>query len=158
MEEEQQIRMPRHEGRNNNNSLAGMGRKKGCSVEQKVDYGYGIIDTVWKISIHPSLPEIKCGFIETDSWQDNQYSIGVLEEALLRGIRSGMDRVYLVTGSEEMARSLSGKVEMLSSHGSFIRFDVLCLGVYPNQKKSSVLIPSQEMNPLNDENQERNVL
>lgn len=150
MEEEQQIRMPRYEHSNNDNSLANIGRRKGYSIEQKKDYGYGIIDTVWKISIHPSLPEIKIGFIETDNWQDNQYSIGILEEALLRGIRSGMDRVYLVAGSEEMARSLSGKIEKLSSYGSFIRFDAMCLGLSPNQKKSSVLIPSQEMNPPDD--------
>jgi hypothetical protein len=76
------------------------GQKRGYSTEHNVDYGYGIIDTVWKISIHPSLPEIKCGFIETDDWQDNQYSIGILEEAISRGIRSGMERIYLVTGSE----------------------------------------------------------
>lgn len=149
-EEQQQIRIPQHEDRINDNSVANIGRKKGYSVEQKIDYGYGIIDTVWKIPMHPSLPDIKCGFIETDDWQDNQYTVGVLEEAIIRGVRSGMDRIYLVTYSEEMARSLSGKIETLSSHGSFIRFDVLCLGLSPNQKKSSVLIPSQEMNPPDD--------
>jgi hypothetical protein len=140
--------------RNSNNLLLSIGRKKGYFIEQKVNYGYGMIDTVWKIPIHPLLPEIKCGFIETDDWQDNQYAIGVLAEALLRGIRSGMDRIYFVTESEEMARSLSGKIEMLSSNGSFIRFDAICLGMSPNQKKSSILVPSQEMNPRNDKNQE----
>jgi hypothetical protein len=137
-----------------NNSLVSIGRKKGYSIEQKVDYGYGTIDIVWKIPIHPLLPEIKCGFIETDDWQDNQYTIGVLEEALLRSIRNGMDRIYLVTESEEMARSLSGKIEMLSSNGSFIIFDAICLGMSPNQKKSSILVPSQEIIPRNNENQE----
>jgi hypothetical protein len=56
----------------------------------------------------------------------------------------------LVTYSEEMARSLSRKIELLSSHGSFLRFDVLCLGLSPNQKKLSILVPSQEMNPVDD--------
>jgi hypothetical protein len=151
MEQGKHIRMLQHQDRKNNNSVANIGRKKGYSVEQRVDYGYGIIDTVWKIPIHPSIPEIKCGFIETDDWQDNQYCIGVLEEALLRGMRSGMDRIYLVTESEEMARSLSGKIEILSSLGSYIRFDAICLGLSPKQKKPSILIPSQEMNPSDDE-------
>lgn len=139
---------------NTNNPLIILGQKKGYSIEQKVDYGYGMIDTVWKIPIHPLLPEIKCGFIETDDWQDNQYTTEVLEEALLRGLRSGMDRIYLVTESEEMARSLSGKIEILSSYGSLLRFDAICLGLRPNQNKSSILVPSQEMIPRNDENQE----
>jgi hypothetical protein len=65
-----------------------------------------------------------------------------------------MDRIYLVTEGEEMARSLSGKIEMLSSNGSFIRFDAICLGMSPNQKKSSILVPSQEMISCNDEKQE----
>jgi hypothetical protein len=115
-----------------------IGRRKGYLVEQKVDYGYGVVDTVWKIPIHPSLPEIKCGFVRLRSdegcgsqdWQDNQYTIGVIEEALMRSIRSGMDRIYFVIGSEEMARSLSGKIEILSSYGSFITFDAL--GWNPN--------------------------
>lgn len=144
--------------RNSNNPLVSIGQKKGYSIEQKVDYGYGMIDTVWKIPIHPLLPEIKCGFIETDDWQDNQYTIGILEEALLRGLRSGMDRIYLVTESEEMARSLSGKIEILSSHGSLLRFDAICLGLSPNQKKSSILVPSQELIPRNVENQRKQIL
>jgi 5'(3')-deoxyribonucleotidase len=65
-----------------------------------------------------------------------------------------MDRIYFITSSEEMARSLSGKIEILSSYGSFIRFDAICLGWNPNQKKSSILIPSQEMNPQSGENEE----
>jgi hypothetical protein len=83
--EEQKIRSPQNESRNNSNSVVDIGRRKGYLVEQKVDYGYGIIDILWKISIHPSLPKIRIGFIETDNWQDNQYNIGVIEEALMRG-------------------------------------------------------------------------
>ncbi|MGH9987564.1 MAG: hypothetical protein ACRD8W_26775 [Nitrososphaeraceae archaeon] len=81
-------------------NLNNLGQKRGYLTEQNVDYGYGIMDTVWKIPIHPSLPEIKCGFVRLRSdegggshdWQDNQYSIRKIEEALMRGMRSGMDR------------------------------------------------------------------
>lgn len=52
----------------------------------------------------------------------------VLEEALAIGIRSRID---------------------LSSNIGVLRFDVFYLGINPNQKKSSILVPSQEMNPRN---------
>jgi hypothetical protein len=44
-------------------------------------------------------------------WQDNQFSIRKIEEAAMHGIRSGMDRVYLIADNEEMAKSVSGKIE-----------------------------------------------
>ena len=99
------------------------------------------------------MPEIKCGFVRLRSdegggrsqdWQDNQYSIRKIEEALMRGIRSGMDRVYLIADNEDMARSISGRIEWLSSFGSLIRFDALSLGLTPSQDRSSIIVPSQE--------------
>lgn len=66
-----------------------------------------------------------------------------------------MDRLYLITDSEEMARSISGKIETLSSFGSFIRFDAISLGLSPRQKKPSVLVPSQEINPPDGKNRKK---
>lgn len=40
-------------------SLNDLGQKRGYSTAQNIDYGYGIIDSVWKIPLHPSLPEIR---------------------------------------------------------------------------------------------------
>jgi hypothetical protein len=82
-------------------------------IQQNKDFGAGQIDLVCKIAIHPGLPPINCGFIilrseqgEGDKdWQDNQFSIRKIEEAAMRGIRSGMDRVYLIVDNEEMAKS-----------------------------------------------------
>lgn len=136
-------------------NLNNLGQKRGYLTEQNLDYGYGVMDTVWRIPIHPSLAEIKCGFVRLRSdegggsqdWQDNQYSIRKIEEALMRGMRSGMDRVYLIADNEEMARSISGRIEWLSSFGSLIRFDALSLGLTPSQDKSSIIVPSQERVP-----------
>lgn len=136
-------------------NLDDLGQKRGYLTELNVDYGYGIMDTVWRIPIHPSLPEIKCGFVRLRSdegggsqdWQDNQYSIRKIEEALMRGMRSGMDRVYLIADNEEMARSISSRIEWLSSFGSLIRFDALSLGLTPSQDRSSIIVPSQERVP-----------
>src|SRR5215213_259605 len=137
-------------------SLVSMGKEKGFEVEQNQDYGVGIIDLVWNINTHPALPVIKCGFIVLRSeeegggdkdWEDNQFSIRKIEEAAMRGIRSGMDRVCLIAHNEEMAKSISGKIEWLASFGSLIRLDAISLGIAPNQQSFAVLTPSQQRVP-----------
>jgi hypothetical protein len=133
------------------------GEEKGFEVEQDVDFGAGPVDVVWNINVHRALPNVKFGFIvlggeeeqqggskDTD---DNQLSLRKIEEASFRGIRSGLDKVYLVTENEEMAKSVSGKIEWLASHGSLIRLDAISLGLYPDQQESSVIIPSQKRVP-----------
>jgi hypothetical protein len=129
------------------------------SIERDVDYGYGKIDTIWHISLHPSLPTSKFGFVKIQSqqegtataadqdWKDNQYSFRKIEEAIGRGIRSGCDKVFLVVENEEMAKSISGRIEWLSSFGSIVRFDTISVGVSPNQHKPSGSIPSQQRVP-----------
>src|ERR671918_486490 len=137
-------------------SLVRMGQEKGFEVEQNQDYGVGPIDVIWNINTHPALPVIKCGFIVLGSeggsgdkdWQDNQFSIRKIEEAAMRGIRSGMDRVYLIADNEEMAKSISGKIEWLASFGSLIRLDAISLGIFPTQQQeSAVITPSQKRVP-----------
>jgi hypothetical protein len=112
---------------------------------------------VWNITTHPALPKIKCGFIRlraidkkgnnNKDWQDNEYSLRKIEEAMIRGIRSGMDKTYLVVDNKEMAKSVSGKIEWLASFGSIIRMDSISLGLYPNQNEPSIVKPSQERVP-----------
>jgi hypothetical protein len=138
-------------------SLVSMGQEKGFEVERNQDYGVGIIDLVWNINTHPALPVIKCGFIVLRAneegggdkdWQDNQFSIRKIEEAAMRGIRSGMDKVYLLADNEEMAKSISGKIEWLASFGSLIRLDAISLGMFPTQQQeSAVITPSQKRVP-----------
>src|SRR5215213_9769889 len=89
--------------------LVSMGKEKGFEVEQNQDYGVGLIDVIWNINTHPSLPVIKCGFIVLRSeegggdkdWEDNQFSIRKIEEAAMRGIRSGMDKAYLLADNKK---------------------------------------------------------
>ena len=107
--------------------------------------------------MHPSLTLSKFGFVKIQSqperkgndqdWQDNQFSFRKIEEAIGRGIRSGCDKVFLVADNEEMAKSISGRIEWLTSFGSIVRFDAVSLGSSPNQKKPSTNIPSQERVP-----------
>jgi hypothetical protein len=132
------------------------GEEKGFEVEQNAEYGAGPIDVVWNINVHRALPNVKFGFIVlgeeeqqggNQDTEDNQLSLRKIEEAAFRGIRSGLDRVYLVTENEEMAKSVSGKIEWLASHGSLIRLDAFSLGLYPDQQESSVIIPSQKRVP-----------
>jgi hypothetical protein len=136
--------------------LVEAGEEKGFEVEQDADYGAGPVDVVWNISVHPALPNIKFGFVVlgaeeeggSQDTEDNQLSLRKIEEATFRGIRSGLDKVYLVTENEEMAKSVSGKIEWLASHGSLIRLDAISLGLYPEQQEgSSVLTPSQQRVP-----------
>jgi hypothetical protein len=159
----------KHNNSNNNNSnrnlnntsstgdfLSQLDQSLSYSIEKDVDYGYGKIDAIWHISFHPSLPSSKFGFVRIQSqergraaqdWKDNQYSLRKIEEAIGRGIRSGCDKVFLVADNEEMAKSITGRIEWLSSFGSVIRFDAISTGVSPNQQKPSTITPSQERVP-----------
>ena len=146
-------------------NLVQAGQEKGFAVEQSVDYGAGPIDVVWNINIHSALPNIKYGFVKLEAeegqgasqdTEDNQLSLRKIEEAAFRGIRSGLDKVYLVTENEEMAKSVSGKIEWLASHGSLIRLDAISLGLYPEQQESSVITPSQQRVPEGEKIRKQN--
>jgi hypothetical protein len=131
------------------------GEEKGFEVEQDVDFGAGPIDIVWNINVHPALPNIKCGFVVlgaqeeggSQDTEDNQLSLRKIEEAVFRGIRSGLDKVYLIAENENMAKSVSGKIEWLASHGSLIRLDAISLGLTPEQTEQAVVTPSQRRVP-----------
>ena len=160
----------KHNNSNNNNNsnrnfnntslnfLSQLDQSLSYSIEKDADYGYGKIDAIWHISLHPSLPSSKFGFVKIHSqerevgkadqdWKDNQYSLRKIEEAIGRGIRSGCDKVFLVADNEEMAKSISGRIEWLASFGSIIRFDALSTGISTNQQKPSTITPSQERVP-----------
>ena len=144
----------------NLDALISMAEERGFEVQQNKDYGAGLIDLVCKINIHPSLPSINCGFIilgrseeggggSKDS-EDNQFSLRKIEEAIIRGIRSGLDKVYLVASNEEMAKSISGKIEWLASFGSLLRLDAVSLGIAPQHQRESaaaIITPSQKKVP-----------
>jgi hypothetical protein len=137
-------------------SLSQLDQSLSYSIEKDVDYGYGKIDVIWHISLHPSLRSSKFGFVRIQSqqgaaadqdWKDNQYSLRKIQEAIGRGIRSGCDKVFLVVDNEEMAKSISGRIEWLSSFGSIVRFDAVSIGTSPNQQRLSGSIPSQQRVP-----------
>jgi hypothetical protein len=154
---EAQITNNNYNNKNNNtgNGLASLIIiARGFKTEENKDYGAGPIDLVWNITTHPALPKIKCGFVvlkaeergAKDS-EDNQFSLRKIQEAAMRGIRSGMDKTYIVVDNEEMARSVSGKIEWLASFGSIVRLDSISLGLYPEQKSTAIIKPSQERVP-----------
>jgi hypothetical protein len=138
----------------NLDAITHMGEERGFKVEQDVDYGADPVEVVWNINVHPALPNIKCGFVVlkaeeggNQDTEDNQLSLRKIEEAAFRGIRSGLDKVYLVAENEEMAKSVSGKIEWLASHGSLIRLDAISLGLAPEQTQQAVITPSQKRVP-----------
>jgi hypothetical protein len=47
--------------------------------------------------------------------KDNQFSLRKIQEVATCGMRSGMGKTYIVVDNEEMARSVSGKIEWLAS-------------------------------------------
>ena len=68
--------------------LIEMLKDKGFEIEQNKDSGAGPIDLVCKISVHPSLPAINCGFIVLKSeeggskdYEDNQFSLRKIQDA-----------------------------------------------------------------------------
>jgi hypothetical protein len=146
----------------NLDTLIEMGEEKGFEVEHDADYGAGPINVVWNINVHPALPDIKCGFIVLEAEEggnqdieDNQLSLRKIEEAAFRGIRSGLDKVYIVAENNEMAKSVSGKIEWLASHGSLLRLDAISLGLAPEQAESAVVTPSQKRVPQGEKIRKR---
>jgi hypothetical protein len=146
----------------NLDSLIEMGEKKGFEVEHDVDYGAGPINVVWNINVHPALPDIKCGFVVlgaeeggNQDTEDNQLSLRKIEEAAFRGIRSGLDKVCLVAENNEMAKSVSGKIEWLASHGSLLRLDAISLGLAPGQTEQAIITPSQKRIPQGEKIRKR---
>jgi hypothetical protein len=146
----------------NLDSLIEMGEKKGFEVKHDEDYGTGPINVVWNINVHPALPDIKCGFVVLEAeeggnqdTEDNQLSLRKIEEAAFRGIRSGLDKVYLVAENNEMAKSVSGKIEWLASHGSLLRLDAISLGLAPEQTEPAVITPSQKRVPQGEKIRKR---
>jgi hypothetical protein len=139
--------------------------ERGFEVEQNKDSGAGLIDIVCKINVHPSLPAINCGFIVLKSdeggskdYEDNQFSLRKIQEAIVRGIRSGLDKVYLVAPNEEMAKSVSGKIEWLASFGSLLRLDAISWGIFfPEQQKPSVITPSRKRVPEGEKIRKRTI-
>ncbi len=156
--------------------LMELGRQKGFEVEAGKDYDAGSIDVVWHIKTHPALRDIPCGFIiakplaktlneavaigevrkredfeDDQSWQEYRDKEAAylkdIEEAAFRGIRSGLDKVYLVAENEEAAKAISGKIEWLASHGSILRLDAIAHGLSMDQRGSSIITPSQKRVP-----------
>jgi hypothetical protein len=138
--------------------------ESGYEIERNKNWGAGLIDIVCKINIHPSLPAINCGFIVLKSdeggskdYEDNQLSLRKIQEAVMRGIRSGLDKVYLVAPNEEMAKSVSGKIEWLASFGSLLRLDAISLGMSPKQQESAVIKPSRKRVPEGEKIRKRTI-
>ena len=138
----------------NLDALISLAEERGFEIEENKDIGAGPVDVVFKINIHPSLPSINCGFIVLKSdeggskdYEDNQFSSRKIQEAIIRGIRSGLDKVFLVAPNKEMAKSVSGKIEWLASFGSLLRLDAISLGISPEQQESAVITPSRKRVP-----------
>ena len=148
----------------NLDTLIRLAEERGFEVEENKDVGAGLIDVVFKINIHPSLPAINCGFIVLKSdergskdYEDNQLSLRKIQEAIMRGLRSGLDKVYLVAPTEEMAKSVSGKIEWLTSFGSLLRLDAISLGISPEQQGPAVITPSQKRVPRGEKIRKRTI-
>jgi hypothetical protein len=148
----------------NLDTLIRLAEERGFEVEENKDVGAGLIDVVLKINIHPSLPAINCGFIVLKSdergskdYEDNQLSLRKIQEAIMRGLRSGLDKVYLVAPTEEMAKSVSGKIEWLASFGSLLRLDAISLGISPEQQGPAVITPSQKRVPRGEKIRKRTI-
>src|SRR5215207_7701554 len=135
-------------------ALISMLEERGFEVEKNKDSGAGLIDVVCKVNIHSSLPAINCGFIVLKSdergskdYEDNPFSLRKIQEAIMRGLRSGLDKVYLIAPTEDMAKSVTGKIEWLASFGSLLRLDAISLSIFPEQQVSAVITPSQKRVP-----------
>lgn len=63
----------------------------------------------------------------------------------------------MVVPNEEMAKSVSGKIEWLASFGSLLRLDAISLGIFPEQQESAVTTSSQKRVPEGEKIRKRTI-
>jgi hypothetical protein len=63
----------------------------------------------------------------------------------------------MVVPNEEMAVSVSGKIEWLASFGSLFRLDAISLGIFPEQQESAVITSSQTRVPKGEKLRKRTI-
>jgi hypothetical protein len=135
--------------------LLKMSKKYGFKADINKNYGFGPIDLVWNIKFHPILEPLRRGFVKlreeeeggSSDLNDGQFSLRKIEEAIMLGLRSGMDRVYLLCDTEDIAKSVTGQIEWLSTFGSFIRLDSYAATVFPGQRGQTKIFRSQKRVP-----------
>ena len=115
---------------------------------------------MWDFKIHPDFLPITCGFIELKEQEggsrdldDEQFSLRKIEEAIMTGIRSGMHKLFLVCGNENIAKSVTGQIQWLSSRGGLIRYDSYCQVIFPGEN-GQVKMASVEKKSLSKEGNE----
>jgi hypothetical protein len=121
------------------------GKKQGIKQQSNKDYGFGAIDLVWELQFHSEFRPIICGFIELKEQEggsrdldDGQFSLRKIEEAIMTGMRSGMDRLFLLCGNADVAKSVAGQIQWLSSRGGLIRYDTYCEVLFPENEQIKV--------------------
>jgi hypothetical protein len=124
--------------------VTALGQKRGIKQEFKKDYGFGPIDLVWDFNLFTDSKPVRCGFIELREQEggsrdldDGQFSLRKIEEAIMTGIRSGMDRLFLFCGNEDVAKSVVGQIQWLSSRGGLIRYDSYCQVLFPAEDEQT---------------------
>lgn len=122
-----------------------LGKKQGINQQLNKDYGFGLIDLVWDLQIHPGFKPVVCGFIELKEQEggskdldDGQFSLRKIEEAIITGLRSGIDRLFLFCGNEHVAKAVAGQIQWLSSRGGLIRYDNYCQVLFPEKEEIRV--------------------
>jgi hypothetical protein len=129
--------------------LEKIAKNYGFKTEAGKDFGFGTIDLVLNIRFHPALDPITCGFIKlkeqeggSRDLQDGQFSLRKIEEAIMIGMRSGMERTYLVCDNDDIGKSVTGQIEWLASFGSLIRIDGYSAGISSLRESKTRIVPS----------------
>ena len=122
-----------------------LGQSHDIRQEFNIDYGFGPIDIVWNFKFHPDFVPITCGFIELKEQEggskdldDGQFSLRKIEEAIMTGMRSGMDRLFLFCSNEDVAKSVAGQIQWFSSKGGLIRYDSYCQVLFAEKEHLKV--------------------
>ena len=64
---------------------------------------------------------------------DEQFPLRIFKEAIITGLRSGIDRLFLFCGNEDVAKAIAGQIQWLSSRGGLIQYDTYCQVLFPEK-------------------------
>jgi len=97
------------------------GEDLGVEVEEFRNKGAGEVDVIWRMNLHPGLPNLNVGFYAIS--EEDQIDIPDLTDLIGRGALSALDRLVFVTDTEEEKEMINGLVEQFDNIGGRLKLD-----------------------------------
>ncbi len=107
------------------------GEDLGVEVDEFRNRGAGEVDVVWRMNLHPGLPNLNIGFYAIS--EEDEMEIPDLTDLIGRGALSALDRLVFVTDSEAEKEMLNGLVDQFDDIGGRLKLDKFVTVITENE-------------------------